>query len=428
MNKKAQGGIELSTSTIIKIVVAVLGLIVLWIIGANLAGIFVSDTAAATERNFERLASTIQNMDDGKEYTAYPLFIDADYVVVGYPTGANEIDGQCYYYGQESNRIILSQNKKPLRCKDTTQGCLCLCEKTSDIKDICQQEETIVSCKTTQDFGSDLSFVGGTQDTLSCPYAIVVGTDQSQEVYLKKEGDTVRLCLFSCEEYGESTASSTPTDIAAPSSESSVLIIGDSQSMGAYGDILYELFKKGGFITNKYAVCGATPKYFTDGLSINSASCNAEYVYNDGTSDSPTSGNTPLLDTLIKKHTPNILVVTFASNMYGSSEATIQSAIETFTDKIDTSTTACYWVGPPQGPRYEDRADYQQYKETIKENAEKGGCTFIDSEQYTDFPFCGDTSFSCNADVHFDSHGAEGKAAAKTWAEGVYNTIFALVG
>lgn len=201
MNKKAQGGVELSTSTIIKIVVAVAGLIVLWIIGANLASIFTTDADDATERNFERLASTIQNMKDGKEYTAYPLFIDADYVVVGYPTGANEISGQCYYYGQESDTIVLSTpNKKPLICGTGAEraGCLCLCERTSDPQDLCQQEETIISCKTAEDFGSDLSFVGGTEYTKSCPYAIVLGNDKPEKLYLKKTGDIVKLCVFMC--------------------------------------------------------------------------------------------------------------------------------------------------------------------------------------------------------------------------------------
>ncbi len=435
MNKKAQGGIELSTSTIIKLVVAVLALIVLWTIGANLMNIFITDSEDATLRNFERLASTIKDMNDGK-YMAYPLYVDEDYVIVGYPTGENEISGECDYGTSEAVTLSIpkdSPNKKPLLCGTSAEreGCLCLCKKTKDPKEYCQNEEEIVSCKTAKDFEKEISFVGGVYryGERSCPYALLLGTAESQSVYIKRNENTVNMCTFECvSTTGESTASSTtPTDIATPSSGSSVLIIGDSQSMGTYGDTLYSAFKNNGYITNKYAVCGSTPSYFTKGSPINSASCNAEYVYDDGTSDTPTSGSTPLLDTLIKEHSPALLVVTFASNMYGSSEETIQSSIATFTEKLEGQNVNCYWVGPPQGPRYDDLADYQQYKEIIKESAETGGCTFIDSEQYTAFAFCGDTAFGCDADVHFDSHGAEGKAAAQAWAQGVYAVIVPLV-
>ncbi|MEK6921887.1 MAG: hypothetical protein AABX82_08410, partial [Nanoarchaeota archaeon] len=103
----------------------------------------------------------------------------------------------------------------------------------------------------------------------------------------------------------------------------------------------------------------------------------------------------------------------------GKSACTVQ--------EITSSSASCYWIGSPQGPRYNDLEAYQQYKETIKAGAENGGCTFIDSEEYTSFAFCDDDSFGCDADPHFDNHGAEGKTAAQEWALGVYADFLALV-
>ncbi len=425
--KKAQGGLDLSSDTVIRVVLSVGAILLLTIFIVKIWNVFVPDTEKATIRNFEQLVASIKNMDEGASFSSYPLFVDKNYAIVGYQSGIRSIGGTCTAYAITSPY----SNTKPEQCGIGEEGCLCLCKNTKDFATLCRENDQVEQCATVETFGKDYSFTGGTYtDGGSCSFALVLGAESVQSVYLKKTEDTVRICTKECNDASdltpasateESSVSTESSSASAETSGQSVLIIGDSQTMGTYGDTLYALFKDDGYTTNKYAVCGSTPSYFTEGISIISSACNAEYMYDDGSAESVTSGDTPLLTELIEKHNPDTVFVTFASNMYGSSEKTIQNAVETFGEEITSQGIACYWAGPPQGPRYSDLEDYQQFKDTIKESAESSGCTFIDSEDYTAFAFCGDTAFGCDADVHFDNHGSAGKAAAEAWAEGVYS-------
>ncbi|MBI5002170.1 SGNH/GDSL hydrolase family protein [Candidatus Woesearchaeota archaeon] len=553
--KKAQGGLDLSSDTVIRVVLSVGAILLLTIFIFKIWDVFVPDTEEATKRNFEQLVASITNMEEGASFSSYPLFVDEDYAIVGYQSGVSSIGGTCTAYAITSPY----SNTKPEQCGIGTEGCLCLCKKTSDFATVCKENDDVEQCATVETFGKDYSFTGGTYtEGGSCSFALVLGAESVQSVYLKKTENTVRICAKECdvqvettdsndlvsllssggiitldyktpamsinsytqqltydssskkytlkestiwkyrepeneittyttlsdavayikkqlsgseatklqaanddtfvyavvyvqaegytsEQYGvytpeeflallqelsdtsstEDSSDTSTASVLAETSEQNVLIIGDSQTMGTYGDTLYASFKTDGYTTNKYAVCGSTPSYFTEGISIISSACNAEYTYDDGSSKKVDSGNTPLLSNLIEKHTPSLVFVTFASNgyeWYGSSEETIQNSVNSVAEEITNQGATCYWAGPPQGPHYPDIETYQQFRDAIKESVENSGCIFIDSEEYTDFAFCPDGgSFGCDADVHFDNHGTAGKAAAETWAEGVYS-------
>ncbi len=443
-NKRAS--IQLSSETVVKVVLTVFLLLGLFYVSAKLLGVFITEKDESTIRNFEQLAATIAQMEEGISLDNYPIYIAEDYAVVGYQSGVDEtgtrgaIGGTCTPYEITSPY----ENKKPEKCGVGEEGCLCLCEKTDEFATLCQENDNVLMCKTADYFREDLSFIGGifSDGTGQCTFALLYGSEQPQTIYVKKVEDRVRICQKECDtvvpetstSLSEDTPSSSSTESDAGEKEleteekelgTSILIIGDSQTMGPYGDELYSSFKSDGNTVNMYAVCAATPSYFTKGSSI--LSCGAEYTYDDGTSDYVTSGTTPLLTKLIDEHTPALVFVTFASNMYGWSEASMESAISTFAAEITSTGASCYWAGPPQGPRYTDLEDYQEYKEAIKAGAQKSGCMFIDSEDYTSFNFCGDTPFGCDADPHFANHGAKGKAAAQEWATGVYADFQVLV-
>lgn len=430
--KKGQGGLDLSWDTLIRVVLsfgAILGLI-LFI--AHILNVFYPDTEKATIRNFEQLVASIKNMDEGTSFSSYPLFVDEDYVIVGYPSGESANKGIC----PSHNILRETENPKPEQCGIGTEGCLCLCENTGDFATLCRENDQVEQCATVETFDKDYSFTGGsyTDGSGSCSFALVRGAEKVQSVYLKKTEDTVRICTKECTN-SLTTVSSTKdspdskesSSTVAQTTAQNVLIIGDSQTMGTYGETLYSLFKADDYTTNKYAVCGSTPTYFTQGLSIISSSCNAEYLYDDGSVETVDTGDTPLLIALLEKHTPDTVFVTFASNMYGSSEQTIQTAVQTFAEEITGQGIACIWAGPPQGPRYDDLEEYHEFTNIIKESAENSGCRFIDSEDYTAFAFCEENTFGCasGTDPHFSNYGAAGKAVAEAWAQGVYSEFTA---
>lgn len=211
--------------------------------------------------------------------------------------------------------------------------------------------------------------------------------------------------------------------------EGSILIIGDSHTQGIYGTELYNNLKESSDSVTLYAVAGANPLHFVKGSSFSSGGTRLEGT--DIEKDTTGSGRTKVtsISTLLASYNPEIVVLTFGSNLYGSSPETIVSYSEQLASAIVNEGASCYWVGPPQGPRYSDLEDYQAYKEAIEAGVE-GSCTFIDSEEYTEFNFCGtspSSAFGCDGqdgvDVHFDSYGDDGDAAAADWAEGVSQEI-----
>ncbi|MEK6920800.1 MAG: hypothetical protein AABX82_02870, partial [Nanoarchaeota archaeon] len=427
-HKKAS--IQLSTETVVKVVLTVFLLLALFYVSGKLLGVFTTDKDESTIRNFEQLAATIAQMEEGASVSSYPIYIAEDYAVVGYQSGVDEIgtqgaiEGSCTPYDITSPSL----NKKPEKCGAGEEGCLCLCKKTDDFATLCQENDKVIMCKTSEYFQADLSFTGELQ---RCMIGLLYGSETPQTIYINKHKDSVsfgiavlqivdgkevlqeggsfslqyllsgaliqtydltvtynketkkyifeqtsawkryrpvpegvyeyetysdvldaieeifiskdvsaskltliatsttqtlsetyttetlsdlRVHFAGSEETHSSTESSsekiTTSESSSPqNSGTSVLILGDSQTMGTYGDELYSSFKSDGYATNMYAVCGATPSYFTKGSSI--LSCGAEYTYNDGTSDYVTSGNTPLIDDLILEHNPTLVFVTF---------------------------------------------------------------------------------------------------------------------
>ncbi len=171
-------------STLTKIVLLCIVLIPLFVLGYKLINVFIPKTDEATLKNFDQLVATIQTMEQGTSVTNYPLYLDADYAVVGYPTDRNAIGGTCSDYSITS----IYENKKPEACGAGNEGCICLCETTSAFGDLCQNNDDVVKCYGKEELGSDISFVGGTytDGTGQCDFAYVQGTESPITISLLK--------------------------------------------------------------------------------------------------------------------------------------------------------------------------------------------------------------------------------------------------
>jgi len=213
MNTKAEAGMGEMLKAIIQLVLVVIVIIALWGLLVKLGNVFISDEEEATKRNFERLVASINTMktDDPQ---SYPLYLDDSYAVVGYHATKDHIGGTCTYGDVLNTKKIqfTFKNTKPWQCgTETLSGCLCLCTLPSDPKDLCQEDEDVITCVGNDYFDTPLSFEGGTQrndkgeDIGSCPYALILGTGTSQPVHIKRstvkdqEYDTVHICMEQCE-------------------------------------------------------------------------------------------------------------------------------------------------------------------------------------------------------------------------------------
>lgn len=195
--KKAQGGLDLSSDTVIRVVLSVGAILLLTIFIIKIWNVFVPDTEKATIRNFEQLVASIKNMDEGASFSSYPLFVDEDYVIVGYQSGISSIGGTCTAYEITSPYF----NTKPEQCGIGKEGCLCLCENTGDFATLCRENNQVEQCATVKTFGTDYSFTGGTytDGSGSCSFALVRGAESVQSVYLKKTEESVRICTKECD-------------------------------------------------------------------------------------------------------------------------------------------------------------------------------------------------------------------------------------
>lgn len=184
LNKKAESGTGISLETIGKLVLVVIVLIVLWTFIAKLMGTFSSDKEKATLRNFETLAGVIKNMENGEMITDYPIYIENNFVVLGYWTASNAIGGICPLLEVTE----YTYNVKPTQCGIENTGCLCLCQYDKDFGEICHREEGVILCKTAGDFGKDISFEG---DMKNCDFSLIKGNNEPQTINITKNRNIV---------------------------------------------------------------------------------------------------------------------------------------------------------------------------------------------------------------------------------------------
>src|SRR3989338_6474805 len=99
-----KASIQLSTETVVKVVLTVFLLLALFYVSGKLLGVFITDKDESTIRNFEQLAATIAQMEEGASVSSYPIYIGEDYAIVGYQSGVDEtgtqgaIGGSCTPY------------------------------------------------------------------------------------------------------------------------------------------------------------------------------------------------------------------------------------------------------------------------------------------------------------------------------------------
>jgi hypothetical protein len=193
MNKKGEAGLGESLMTVVQVLGTILVLVSLFALASTLYGSWNVDKQDATMRNFDRLVQTINGMEDGDLYTDYDVYVDKESTIVGWPSGMNANTGVCSYV--EGLDILLQGLPKPPACGSGDQGCLCLCENGL-YDDLCQGEDTIKKCTTTDDFDDDLSFVGCISGT--CDFALLLGNDASVPIHLRRAGDTIELNFKGC--------------------------------------------------------------------------------------------------------------------------------------------------------------------------------------------------------------------------------------
>jgi len=191
--------------------------------------------------------------------------------------------------------------------------------------------------------------------------------------------------------------------------EKKILIIGDSHSVGVYGQELDRQFRShANFTVETYATCGSIAQWFFTGKSTQ---CGFLFKDQNGATLSGNSANTPLVSNAINRFKPDLIMIELGGNYWGYSSTFARADMLKLANLIRENDIPCFWAGAPDS-RKKPAADQQRIYDDL-ENSVTHACQLFDSRTVTKYPATGGDG------IHY--WGAEGSAQAKKWAKAVYN-------
>ena len=124
-----------------------------------------------------------------------------------------------------------------------------------------------------------------------------------------------------------------------------VLVIGESQTAGLYGDELDRQLRSRGAQVHTVGSSGASASNF-----INGRGTTVGYADHgmDGRTQKTASHATPRLEELIQQDKPDVIVVNLGANFRGAGEAGIQSQVRSLGEVAKKHNIPIKWVGPPK--------------------------------------------------------------------------------
>lgn len=145
----------------------------------------------ASINNFEELHRRLEGLKDDEE-TLHPIFLQNEKYIVGFEADKDLVSGKCrlLYQGSEIGNIVDRAIQKP-KTSCGNSACICLCDGT---------DCSVAYCKQTT-----MSLVGGVlekdqenKDDEICDFVFISGLGSVRNIYLKREGDFVKICSSEC--------------------------------------------------------------------------------------------------------------------------------------------------------------------------------------------------------------------------------------
>ena len=190
-----------------------------------------------------------------------------------------------------------------------------------------------------------------------------------------------------------------------------VLEIGDSHSVGTFGQELDAKLRGTGAQVSTYASAGANPSDFVNGTGH-------KYGYWEKKADGSekkvgygTNAAPPKLDSLIAQEKPNVILVNLGANFRGGNPKAEVDKIGQIAKKHNIPIV---WVGPPK--TREDNSNsssIQSFDQKMAEAVAPYG-KYIPSSNLT-------PKYSGGDGIHYS--GNEGNSIAKQWATGVFGAL-----
>ena len=230
---------------------------------------------------------------------------------------------------------------------------------------------------------------------------------------------TERLTQKTASLAGASASSLTFVDTPRLGPEDRVLHIGDSHTVGIYGQEMDKHLRSTGAKVATYGSAGSSPKWWITGQTTRSG-----FFSRDGEEKTtrPAKWNdphpTPKLKALLEQFRPNVVVFSLGANLIAATPTAIERQMREIAEMAKTYGTEIIWIGPPDGRESKKPTSKQNELYNTLERVAKDYGDFIDSRPLTEYPASGGDG------VHY--WGAEGSRVAKGWAEDVFEQIQSL--
>lgn len=188
---------------------------------------------------------------------------------------------------------------------------------------------------------------------------------------------------------------------------STILILGDSHSVGPFGWRLDEQLRMKGHRLATYASCGSIAKWWT----VTSQSTTCGYYSNDLNNVITRSKThpTPKLSLLLATVKPDLVIVQLGSNYVNYEDDTFVAAdLKKLASEIKKTGAECFWISPPDMRLYRHQ---MPRLDLLIQEAVGDDCRLFDSKTATSYPETGGDG------VHYWF--SEGTAIANQWADAI---------
>lgn len=194
---------------------------------------------------------------------------------------------------------------------------------------------------------------------------------------------------------------------------STILIIGDSHSVGPFGWQLDENFRKHGYQVAIYASCGAIGKWWS---TQQKTTCGYFSKDLNGKVTQATTHPTPKLSSLLSEIKPEAVIVELGSNYVKMpSDETARADIKALVKQIKISGASCFWISAPDMRLY--RNELPRLNKLIKD-AVGEECKIFNSQSVTSYPSTGGDG------IHYWS--PAGTPIARSWADAAFESFKSL--
>jgi hypothetical protein len=190
-----------------------------------------------------------------------------------------------------------------------------------------------------------------------------------------------------------------------------VLEIGDSHTVGTFGQELDAKLRGTGAQVSTYASAGANPSDFVNGTGHKYGYWEKQANGQEKKVGYGTNAAPPNLESLIAREKPHVIVVNLGANFRGGNP---KAEVDKIGQVAKKHNIPLVWVGPPKTAQDNSNpASIQAFDQKMAQAVAPYG-KYVPSSNLT-------PKYSGGDGIHYG--GAEGNTIAKQWASGVFNAI-----